>query len=62
MELAKLVLAIRVVQAQHRRQMRHGLEALGRPPADLVREFRTLPVPPPVMEKWLFRNAERIFG
>jgi len=39
-----------------------GWFLLGRPPGDLVREFRTLPVSPVVMEKWLFRNAETLFG
>jgi predicted TIM-barrel fold metal-dependent hydrolase len=39
-----------------------GWFLLGSPPADLVREFRALPVSPPVMERWLYRNAETILG
>jgi predicted TIM-barrel fold metal-dependent hydrolase len=39
-----------------------GWFLIGRPPAALVQEFRTLPVPEPVMEKWLYRNAQRALG
>jgi predicted TIM-barrel fold metal-dependent hydrolase len=39
-----------------------GFFLLGRPPADLVREFRQLPLAPAVMEKWLFRNAATVLG
>lgn len=39
-----------------------GWFLLGRPPAELVREFRALPVGPVVMEKWLFRNGEALLG
>ena len=35
-----------------------GWFLIGRPPAELLTEFRALPVPPAVMEKWLHRNAE----
>jgi predicted TIM-barrel fold metal-dependent hydrolase len=37
-----------------------GSFLLGRTPAELVTEFRELPVEPAVMEKWLYRNAERV--
>jgi predicted TIM-barrel fold metal-dependent hydrolase len=39
-----------------------GWFLLGRPPADVVREFRALPVKPAVMERWLGRNAEIVLG
>jgi hypothetical protein len=39
-----------------------GAFLLGRPPAELVAEFRALPVRPEVMEKWLWRNAARVLG
>jgi predicted TIM-barrel fold metal-dependent hydrolase len=39
-----------------------GWFLLGRPPADIVREFRALPVKPAVMERWLGRNAEVLLG
>ena len=39
-----------------------GAFLLGRPPAQLVAEFRALPVKPAVMERWLCRNAEAILG
>ena len=39
-----------------------GSFLLGRPPAELVAEFRALPVKPAVMERWLCRNAEAILG
>ena len=32
----------------------------GRPPAELLAEFRALPIRPAVMEKWLWRNAARL--
>jgi predicted TIM-barrel fold metal-dependent hydrolase len=34
-----------------------GAFLLGRSPAELLGEFRTLPVKPEVMEKWLWKNA-----
>jgi predicted TIM-barrel fold metal-dependent hydrolase len=37
-----------------------GAFLLGRPPAELVAEFRALPVRSEVMEKWLWRNAARL--
>jgi uncharacterized protein len=37
-----------------------GSFLLGRPPVDLVREFRGLPVRPAVMEQWLYGNAARV--
>jgi predicted TIM-barrel fold metal-dependent hydrolase len=39
-----------------------GSFLLGRAPADLVREFRALPVKPAVMEQWLYGNAARLLG
>jgi len=39
-----------------------GAFLLGRPPAELVAEFRALPVRAEVMEKWLWRNAARLLG
>jgi predicted TIM-barrel fold metal-dependent hydrolase len=39
-----------------------GAFLLGRSPADLVAEFRALPVRPEVMEKWLSGNAARLLG
>jgi len=39
-----------------------GAFLLGRAPADLVTEFRALPVRAEVMEKWLWRNAARLLG
>jgi len=39
-----------------------GSFLLGRPPAELVAEFRELPVAAPVMEKWLYGNAARVLG
>lgn len=39
-----------------------GWFLLARPPGDLVAEFRELPVPEPVMERWLYGNAARLFG
>jgi predicted TIM-barrel fold metal-dependent hydrolase len=39
-----------------------GSFLLGRPPAELVAEFRALPVEPAVMEKWLHGNAARVLG
>jgi predicted TIM-barrel fold metal-dependent hydrolase len=39
-----------------------GWFLLGRPPAEVAAEFRSLPVRPAVMEKWLRGNAERALG
>jgi predicted TIM-barrel fold metal-dependent hydrolase len=39
-----------------------GWFLLGRPPAQLVDEFRALPVPDDVMELWLGENARSLFG
>ena len=39
-----------------------GAFLLGRPPAQLVAEFRALPVKPAVMERWLAGNAEALLG
>ncbi len=39
-----------------------GAFLLGRAPADLVAEFRALPVGAEVMEKWLWRNAAQLMG
>ncbi len=39
-----------------------GWFLIGRPPAELLAEFRTLPIKPAVMEKWLFRNAQALLG
>jgi len=38
-----------------------GWFLLGRRPAELVAEFRALPVKPAVMERWLSQNAEGLF-
>ena len=37
-----------------------GWFLLGRPPAQLLEEFRALPIKPEVMEKWLWRNAQAL--
>lgn len=37
-----------------------GWFLIGKQPADLVREFRALPVEPRVMEKWLYKNAKSL--
>jgi uncharacterized protein len=37
-----------------------GAFLIGRAPAELVAEFRALPVKPAIMEKWLWRNAARL--
>jgi len=37
-----------------------GWFLLGRPPAQVLGEFRALPVKPEVMEKWLWRNAQAL--
>ena len=34
-----------------------GAFLLGRAPAELLAEFRALPIKPEVMEKWLWKNA-----
>jgi predicted TIM-barrel fold metal-dependent hydrolase len=39
-----------------------GWFLLGRPPGDVLDEFKRLPVKPEVMEKWLFKNAERVLA
>jgi hypothetical protein len=39
-----------------------GWFLLGRPPTEVVAEFRALPVKPAVMERWLGRNAEAVLG
>jgi predicted TIM-barrel fold metal-dependent hydrolase len=39
-----------------------GCFLLGRAPADVLREFRALPIRPAVMERWLHRNAETVLG
>ena len=39
-----------------------GWFLLNRAPAELVGEFRALPVKPAVMERWLWRNAEALLG
>ncbi len=39
-----------------------GWFLLGRSPAELLAEFRALPVKPAVMERWLWRNAEAVLG
>jgi hypothetical protein len=37
-----------------------GWFLLGRPPVQVLEEFRALPVKPEVMEKWLWRNAQAL--
>ena len=39
-----------------------GWFLLGRPPGQIVDEFRALPVHDDVMEMWLWRNAEALLG
>jgi hypothetical protein len=39
-----------------------GAFLIGRSPAELLAEFRALPIRPHVMEKWLWRNAARLLG
>jgi uncharacterized protein len=39
-----------------------GAFLLQRPPAELLAEFRALPIRPPVLEKWLWRNAAALLG
>ncbi len=39
-----------------------GAFLIGRSPAELLGEFRALPIKPAVMEKWLWRNAARVLG
>ncbi len=39
-----------------------GAFLLGRSPAELVAEMRSLPVEPAVLEKWLYGNAARLMG
>jgi predicted TIM-barrel fold metal-dependent hydrolase len=39
-----------------------GWFLLARPPAELLAEFRALPVPPEILDKWLYGNAAALFG
>ena len=39
-----------------------GWFLIGRPPGELLAEFRSLPLEPRVLDKWLFGNAERLLG
>ncbi len=39
-----------------------GAFLLGRSPAELLGEFRSLPAKPEVMEKWLWKNAAKLLG
>ncbi|MGH7858748.1 MAG: amidohydrolase family protein [Candidatus Binatia bacterium] len=39
-----------------------GAFLLARPPAELVGEFRELPIEPAIKEKWLYGNAARFLG
>ena len=39
-----------------------GAFLIGRSPAELLGEFRALPIKPEVMEKWLWRNAAALLG
>jgi predicted TIM-barrel fold metal-dependent hydrolase len=39
-----------------------GWFLLGRPPGQVVDEFRELPVPDHVLELWMWRNAEALIG
>ena len=39
-----------------------GAFLLQRPLAELVAEFRALPIKPAVMERWLSGNAERLLA
>jgi predicted TIM-barrel fold metal-dependent hydrolase len=39
-----------------------GWFLLGRPPGQVVEEFRALPVAEDVLEMWLYGNAERLLG
>jgi predicted TIM-barrel fold metal-dependent hydrolase len=39
-----------------------GAFLIGRSPAELVNEFRALPVRPGVLEKWLWKNAAALLG
>jgi len=39
-----------------------GWFLLGRAPAQIVDEFRALPVAPEVMEQWLYGNAASLLG
>ena len=39
-----------------------GWFLLGRPPGQIVDEFRALPVAEDVLEMWLWRNAEALLG
>lgn len=39
-----------------------GAFLIGRPPAELLTEFRALPIKPAVMEKWLWKNAAALLG
>ncbi len=39
-----------------------GWFLIGRAPAELLQEFRALPIKPEVMDKWLYRNAAQLLG
>jgi predicted TIM-barrel fold metal-dependent hydrolase len=39
-----------------------GWFLLGRPPGEVLAEFRALPIKPAVMERWLYRNAEAVLA
>jgi predicted TIM-barrel fold metal-dependent hydrolase len=39
-----------------------GWFLLGRPPGQILEEFRALPVEPGVLELWLHGNAERLLN
>jgi predicted TIM-barrel fold metal-dependent hydrolase len=39
-----------------------GAFLIGRPPSELLAEFRALPIKPEVMEKWLWKNAAKLLG
>jgi hypothetical protein len=55
---------MRLGATQIQDKVRYGTGAflLARPPAELVAEMRALPLPPDVLEKWLWRNAARLLG
>ena len=39
-----------------------GWFLLGRPPGQIVDEFRELPIPDDILELWMWRNAEKLLG
>jgi len=55
---------LRLGQTKIQDKVLYGTDAflLGRAPADLVAEFRALPIRAEVMEMWLWRNAARLLG